>query len=197
MNYYAIQVKTRTENKFIRLYKASNPKIILPVHFPQRQLDIRKNGKIKPAKLPVFPGYIFIEASCDEEIKVCQWDFRRLQGFHRFLASNNEIRSLGNRDLDLVLHFINSARPVVGRSKVYFDENSRIVVLEGPLSGLEGRILKVDRRKGRAKIKLDIYNDSFAIDLAFEVIQPSGGLNEKFKTAIHNRSGIRRAHPCE
>jgi transcriptional antiterminator NusG len=56
---------------------------------------------------------------------------------------------------------------------VYFNENSRIVVVEGPLVGLEGRIIKVDKRKGRAKISLDLYNDSFAIDLAFEVI---GGL---------------------
>jgi len=53
---------------------------------------------------------------------------------------------------------------------VYFNEDSRIVVVEGPLMGLEGRIVKVDRRKGRAKIMLDLYNDSFSIDLAFEVI---------------------------
>jgi transcriptional antiterminator NusG len=36
--------------------------------------------------------------------------------------------------------------------------------------GLEGRIIKVDKRKRRAKIMLDLYNDSFSIDLAFEVI---------------------------
>jgi transcriptional antiterminator NusG len=53
---------------------------------------------------------------------------------------------------------------------VYFNDNSRIVVIEGPLMGLEGRIVKVDRRKGRAKVSLDLYNDSFTIDLAFEVI---------------------------
>jgi transcriptional antiterminator NusG len=43
--------------------------------------------------------------------------------------------------------------------------------------GLEGRIVKVDRRKGRAKIMLDLYNDSFSIDLGFEVIgsmEPAG-----------------------
>jgi transcriptional antiterminator NusG len=53
---------------------------------------------------------------------------------------------------------------------VYFDRNSRIVVLEGPLMGLEGKIIKVDKRKGRAKIKLDLYDNSFSCDLAFEVI---------------------------
>ena len=170
MNYYAIQVKTRAENRFIKLFKGMYPEITFPIHFPQRTLNVRKNGKIKPSISPIFPGYIFIEAECDEEILAHQWKFRRTEGFHRFLRSNQEITPLTNRDLELVLHFINNAGPVAGRSKVYFNENSRIIVVDGPLLGLEGRIIKVDKRKGRAKIMLDLYNDSFAIDLGFEVI---------------------------
>jgi transcriptional antiterminator NusG len=170
MNYYAIQVKSRQEGKFIKRFKALHPEIPFPIYFPQRRLDIRRGGMIKPSMAAVFPGYIFVEAENDEEIKSCQWEFRRTGGFYRFLRSNQEITPLANRDLELVLHFIKNAGPVAGRSKVYFNENSRIVVVEGPLMGLEGRIVKVDRRKGRAKINLDLYNDSFTIDLAFEVI---------------------------
>jgi len=179
MNYYAIQVKTRAENKFIKLFKSLHPEITFPVYFPQRRLDIRKNGKIKPSLSAIFPGYIFVEADGDEEISACRWDFRRTEGFYRFLESNQNITPLKDRDLELVLHFIKNAGPVAGRSRVYFNENSRIVVVEGPLKGLEGRIIKVDRRKGRARITLDLYNDSFAIDLAFEVIgslDPKGAL---------------------
>jgi len=176
MNYYAIQVKTRSEDKFIKLFKASHPQITFPIHFPKRLLDIRKSGKIKSSTPAVFPGYLFIEAENDEEIISCQWEFRRTEGFYRFLKSNRDITPLADRDLELVLHFINNTGSVAGRSKVYFNENSRIVVVEGPLIGLEGRIIKVDRRKGRAKIKLDLYNDSFSIDLAFEVI---GSLENK------------------
>ena len=170
MNYYAIQVKTRAENRFIKLFKALYPEITLPIYFPQRKLDIRKNGKLRASMLAVFPGYIFIEASCDEEIIACQWEFRRTEGFYRFLRSNQEITPLADRDLELVLHFINNPGAIAGRSRVRFDENSRIIVVEGPLMGLEGRIIKVDKRKRRAKIMLDLYNDSFSIDLAFEVI---------------------------
>jgi len=170
MNYYAIQVKTRAENRFIKLFKALYPEITLPIYFPQRKLDIRRKGKIKTSMSAVFPGYIFVEASCDEEIIACQWEFRRTEGFYRFLRSNQEITPLADRDLELVLHFINNTGAIAGRSRVYFDENSRIIVVEGPLMGLEGRIIKVDRRKRRAKIMLDLYNDSFSIDLAFEVI---------------------------
>jgi len=177
MNYYAIQVKTRAENKFIRLFRALNPEITLPIYFPQRRLDIRRKGKVRASMSAVFPGYIFVEASCDEEITAFQWKFRRTDGFYRFLRSNQEITRLDNSDLELVLHFIKNTDAIAGKSRVYFNEDSRIIVVEGPLAGLEGRIIKVDRRKRRAKIMLDLYNDSFSIDLAFEVIgspQPGG-----------------------
>jgi len=170
MNYYAIQVKTRSEDKFIKLFRSMYPETKFPIHFLRRRLDIRKAGKIIPSTPAIFPGYLFIEAETTEDIIKNQWDFRRTEGFFRFLKSNQDITPLADKDLEVVLHFINSAGPIAGRSKVYFNENARIMVIEGPLSGLEGKIIKVDRRKGRAKIKLDLCNDSFTIDLGFEVI---------------------------
>jgi transcriptional antiterminator NusG len=170
MDYYALQVKTRGEEKFIRLFQSQNPEITLPLHFPQRCLDIRRGGKKKPVRFPVFPGYVFLELGEDDNILQYQWAFRRTSGFYRFLRSNQDIAPLQNRDLELVLHFIKNVGPLAGKSKVYYDENSRIVVISGPLSGLEGRNVKADKRKGRAKIKLDLYGDSFCIDLAFEVL---------------------------
>jgi transcriptional antiterminator NusG len=116
---------------------------------------------------------LFVEAE-SEDILAYQWAFRRTAGFHRFLRSNQDISPLSDRDLELVLHFIKKSGPVAGISRVCFDENSRIVVMEGPLLGLEGKIIKVDKRKKRAKVKLDLYDDSFTIDLAFEVM---GALN--------------------
>ncbi|MCL2231188.1 MAG: antiterminator LoaP [Treponema sp.] len=173
MNYYAIQVKTHSEDKFIERLKKEHPDLPFAIHFPKRRLNIKRAGKIVPSTPAVFPGYIFVEAESDEEIENRQWDFRHTSGFYRFLISNRNITPLTDRDLELVLHFISSTGAIADRSKVYFNENSRIVVVEGPLYGLEGRIVKVDKRKGRAKIKLDLYNDSFAIDLAFEVIGPA------------------------
>lgn len=170
MGYFAMQVKTRAEEKFIRLFRSQNPDIGLELYFPQRCLDIRRGGTIQPSKLPVFPGYVFLELDDDDSILRYQWAFRRTEGFYRFLRSNQDIVPLQNRDLELVLHFIKTVGPLAGKSTVYFNDDSRIVVIAGPLSGLEGKIIKVDKRKGRAKVKMDLYNDSFCIDLAFEVM---------------------------
>jgi transcriptional antiterminator NusG len=170
VNYYAVQVKTRAEEKYIKLLRAMHPEIPFPIYSPKRRIDIRRKGEVSQSTSAVFPGYIFVEVGEDMDIHQYQWAFRRTDGFFRFLRSNQNISPLADRDLETALHFIKNVGPVAGKSRVYFNENSRIVVVEGPLMGLEGRIVKVDKRKGRVKIKLDLYNDSFTIDLGFETI---------------------------
>jgi transcriptional antiterminator NusG len=170
VNYYALQVKTRSEAKYIKLYEAVHPDVPIKLHFLLRKLNIRRRGHVTEDVRPIFPSYVFLEMEAEEDIIRYSWDFKHTNGFYRFLKSNQDIQPLSGKDLEIVLHFIRQAGPIAGLSKVYFDENARIVVMEGPLKGLEGKIVKVDKRKGRAKIKLDLYDDSFSIDLAFEMI---------------------------
>ena len=122
----------------------------------------------------VFPGYLFLESE-EKMLRKYHWQFRRTDGFYRFLKTNQNIEPLSGRDLEIVLHFIKKAGPLAGISNVYFDNNERIVVIDGPLAGLEGNIVKVDKRKKRAKIKLDLYDDSFTIDLGYELIDKAAG----------------------
>jgi len=172
MNYYALQVKTRGEEKYIRLFRYAHPEIRFPIYFPRRLVKIRRKGKVYEETSAIFPGYLFIEVDDDNLLLEKQWYFRHIDGFHRFLRSNQNVSPLAGRDLETVLYFLKKVGPIAGPSKAYFDENKRIVVTEGPLLGLMGRIVKIDRRKKRAKIKLDLYDDSFAIDLAFDMIRP-------------------------
>ena len=170
VNYYAVQIKARGEEKFIRLFRALHPGCPIQIYFPKRKLSVRRRGMMVQTTPAVFPGYLFLEAE-EELLLRYQWHFRRTDGFYRFLASNRNIKPLSGRDLETVLHFIKKTGPLAGISQVYFDENSRIVVVDGPLAGLEGNIVKVDKRKRRAKIKLDLYDDSFTIDLGFELME--------------------------
>jgi transcriptional antiterminator NusG len=130
-------------------------------------MPVRKGGITRQQIEPVFPGYIFLESeNFDREL---YWAIRTTSGFYRFLPDNRNPKPLEGMDLSILKHFI-SFGPVAQASKVHFDENDRIHVTEGPLKGLEGKIIKVDKRKGRAKVKLDMYDESFLIDLAFEVM---------------------------
>lgn len=154
----------------MNLYKALHPESPVVLYFPRRQINIRRRGVITSETQAIFPGYVFVELESDDAITNYHWTFRKTDGFYRFLKSNQNICPLEKADLEIVLHFIKKIGPIAGASKAYLDENSRIVVTEGPLMGLEGKVIKVDKRKGRAKIKLDLYNDSFSIDMAIEFI---------------------------
>ena len=173
-SYYVLHVRTRGEENFMREARSICHDKAISLYFPRRSLDIRRKGVIIPSRPAVFPGCVFLELATDEDARRYLWAFRKIKGFYRFLRSNKDITPLQNRDLEVVLHFIKKSGPLAEKSKVYFDENSRIVVMQGPLSGLEGRIVKVDKRKKRAKIRLDLYGDSFSVDLAFEVLVKPG-----------------------
>ena len=49
-----------------------------------------------------------------------------------------------------------------------------IVVIEGPLKGIEGNIIKVDKRKQRAKIRVEFAGTAHTMDLSFEDIERKG-----------------------
>jgi transcriptional antiterminator NusG len=175
MSIFAIHVKTRDEEKYIKLFHAQNPDHDnVRIYFPKRELRFRKLGKVVTRIAPVFSGYTFVELEKDDHIMKHYVALHTTNGFMRFLPSNKEVRELESGELELVVHFIRQLGQVASVSKVYFDENDKIVVKEGPLLGLEGRIVKVDRRKGRAKIRLDLYGDTFTVDLSFVMIERSG-----------------------
>lgn len=169
MKYYAVQVKTTQEEKYIQCAapKLAQRRQSERLLFLRRRLPVRKGGKTTMQLSPLFPGYVFLET---EDLDAALHNtLRRTPGFFRFLRSTQQPTELCDKDLATLHHFM-SFGEVVEPSAVHFDENDRIVVDSGPLKGLEGRIVKVDRRKNRAKIQLDMYTDNFLIDLAFQVI---------------------------
>ncbi len=173
MNYFALQVKTRAENKFIHIASStifSGDQDAVRLLFPRRMLQIRKLGSTRKECSPIFPGYLFLETVLDPAI--FYWKLRSIPGFYRYLPDNQNIQPMEGRDLATLKHFV-SFGPVAESSTVTFDENDRIHVDAGPLKGLEGMIVKVDKRKRRARVKLDLYSNSFLVDLAFTLLEHS------------------------
>ena len=86
------------------------------------------------------------------------------------MRDNDDIRPLSLDDKKFVYQLSLNGE-VAGISKVYFNKDDKIKVASGPMKGLEGEIIKVDKRKKRAKIKLTLYENSFLIDFGFELIE--------------------------
>ena len=182
MNYYAVQVRTGKENNFLELARQNirregfSDEVCANLVWPRRSLRERKKGVVRESLKPLYPGYIFYMG--EELPPELHWAIRRTPGFFRFLKDNQNVQPLSGPDREILMHFLRFGE-ITGRSEVYFDENNRIAVVSGPMSGLEGIIVRVDRRKGRAKIRLSLNNNSMLVDLAFDVIKSAEEKNGK------------------
>lgn len=174
MQYYVIQVATGREQKFIDNVKKLNPELAQNYNFIYltRELSVRRKGEWVKELQPIFSSYIIVQTAKSVDANTLA-ALKKIPDFYQFLNSNTEIVPLINKDLAIIKHFLGLG-PQIGSSLVRFDENDRIVVIEGPLKGLEGNIIKVDKRKQRAKICVDFHGAAHTVDLCFEDISRQG-----------------------
>jgi transcription termination/antitermination protein NusG len=171
MDYYAIQVWTGKESEFADRLKADH-RIQLEIIVPKRAIVLRKTGKARKIEKPLFAGYVFIATETPGLDLIQRWVLRTTHYFIRTLPTTSDPIPVKEKDRRLLSHFMSFGK-VADISKVHFDEDDRIVVVEGPLKGIEGLIVRVDKRKRRAKIRLDMCENSFLVDLGFEIIDKS------------------------
>ena len=168
MPFFAVQIWTGDEGRFLTIASQRVRDNDVRFYWPRRSLRIKRGGNWKESLAPIFPGYMFIRA---DSIRPGLYGvLKEAPGFLRFLLSNDNIVPLERADQDLLSHFLGFGE-IVQKSMVFFDEHKRIRVVSGPLKGLEGRIVRVDRRKGRAKVRLEMYQDSFEIDFGFDSME--------------------------
>lgn len=167
MEIYVLQVKTGYENHFLLAAAKMPVKLSGDLSFPRRKLPIRKAGKESVQEVPFYGGYLFYQ--CENLSLEDRTSLKRISGFNRFLPSNDHALPLPREEKEIMFKLIYGGG-LIEISQVIFNEEGKIVVKEGPLKGYEGKIIKVDRRKRRAKIKLDLYKESYLIDFGFELL---------------------------
>lgn len=176
MNYYVIRVSPGKELVFQQQTAKQLDDPTVAVVYPRRKLFQTRKGKKKEVEVALFPGYVFLRVEVPLETALYE-RFKPLPGYLHFLKDEQGAAELSGRDLKLLGRFLKFGE-IVPLSQVMFDENQRIRVLSGPMEGLDGQIIHVDRRKRRAKIRLDLTHGEFTVTLGFEVLEktePTGG----------------------
>lgn len=171
MAYYVIRVAPRQEQTFLRLSQRLIADEGVSVVFPRRTMEHLKGGKRITAEVALFPGYVFLRS--DEGLPADLYKkIKSIPKFTVFVRQGESIAEVRGRDLDLLRHFLKFGE-VTPKSQVIFDENQRIKVLSGPMEGMEGQIIHVDRRKRRAKIQLNFDHGTFTVTLGFDLMEGS------------------------
>jgi len=163
MEIYVLQVITGKEQQALKVLEPllkSGERII----YPRRELIQRKKGRRYKKVQPLFPGYLFWESSDLSDGVVHQ--ALRLPNTIQFLPGNSNILSISPEDREILKPFLrfNGLTSLVN---LRFNENDRVVILDGPLKGQEGCIVKIDKRRRRMRVMLNLYRTGHLIDFGY------------------------------
>lgn len=159
-------VKTGCEDRFkdAAAEKLASKGDFSKLYFFKKQMKSRAGSSFLE---PLFPGYIFMET---EKLEYSSIDLlKKINGFYHFLFNNVSPQRIQGEDLEYYSAFRKNGE-ILGLSKVSFDENQRIVIVDGPLKGFEGKIIRVNRRCQRVTISIDMFSDQKKVDLCYSEV---------------------------
>lgn len=164
MDYYCVMVKTGEEEAF----KNAAEKELTPSYpeckFYSFQRKLRTNQG-KYFDVPLFPGYAFF--SIDQLSPEFIEDIKKVKGFYKILYDNNNPVKLYGSALEEMQLFIRNGQQW-GISKVQFLPGKKIRAVSGPLVGLEGKIIAVNKKKKRVTVQSTLLEDGKRFDLLYD-----------------------------
>ena len=163
-NWYAAFVETGKEDDVkTRLEYRFHDNI--EFYVPKRELKERKGGVWRKTIKTLFPGYILIKGHLNTED---YYKFKNIPNLWKLLLCGKEILPIPYDEIRIISRFIDDGE-IIGISNVW-EENGQVKVKDGPLKGMEGSIVKIDRRKNRAKVKISFLGQDRLIDLSINLL---------------------------
>jgi hypothetical protein len=158
--YGCISVKVGDESKVAKVIRSLFPAVETCV---VKQAKHRSRQGIKSYAYDIMlPGYILF--CTEEDISVSQ--FMRITSVQNIVFYDDYKWSLRGDDLFYAKWAFNN-KGTIGVS-VVFMENDEIVITDGPLKDLKGRIIRIDKRNRNALVSLGFRKQNFKVWLAFE-----------------------------
>lgn len=164
--WYAVFVKTGEENKVKeRLEYRFDEELNILV--PKRKLRERKGGVWSFNIRNLFPGYVLVNGYIDSET---YYRFKNIPGLLKLLRAGHDPLRIDPGEMELIARLTFNG-DIIGMSEILI-ENEKIRVVDGPLTSMEGLIESIDRRKGRAKVRMNFMGEERTIELGITVVKP-------------------------
>ena len=172
--WYVVQVRTGDEMKIAdRLHlevKTDDEDIFVPLF--ERRKCIR--GEWTKVTTPLFPGYVFFMTN---DVEGMYGRLRRIDAFTRVLKTGDCYTPISSEEERFIETLTGDDH--VAEQSVGVIEGDKIIIMRGPLYGLEGSIVKVNRHKRIAIIKAEFMGGPREIKVGLEIIDKKPAENVK------------------
>jgi transcription termination/antitermination protein NusG len=166
MKWYSIFVDTGKEDEVKHWLEYSFEKYDLESLVPKRKLIEKKNGVRSRVLKPLLPGYVLIRTEMDFEK---YHKIVKLPHVTKILRVSNYYTEIPEEEIDCILCLIDE-KGIIDFSKIFVD-GENVIVIDGPLLGKEGIIVRINKRQNRAKIKLDFMGKIKFFDVGIEILK--------------------------
>ena len=162
---YCIQVRVGSEKITIdECKKVIHSYLINDVYAPMRKESFKYRGSWTEKEKILFPGYVFVET---DDIFNFHYELKKINHFTSLIKAGTVPITVSEDDLYLINKLSNKSG-VMEISKGYII-GDRIQIVEGPLIGLEGLIVKIDRHKRRAQLETQLFGRTQSIEVGLEI----------------------------
>jgi transcription elongation factor/antiterminator RfaH len=157
--WYALYLRSRYEKRANQLLLGKGVESFLPLIEEVHTWSDRK----KRVEEPLFRGYLFVRTDLKNRVAILETD-----GVVHFVQVGAKLSPIPDDQINWVKILVGHPDRVVRES--YMKEGQRVRVTAGPLTGLQGYVLKV-KSSTRVVVSLDAIAQSVSIDIEPELLE--------------------------
>jgi transcriptional antiterminator NusG len=155
---YENKVKKTIEGRVEALDLADRVfEIVVPT---QEEIEIRQ-GQRHNVQRKVFPGYVLVRMTMDEE---SWYQLRNTPGVTGFVSFNNKPVALSEEEAQNILKGMTAEAPKV---KVSFAMGDTVRIIDGPFADFRGEIDEINQEKGKIKVLVSFFGRETPVELDF------------------------------
>jgi len=163
MFWYAVYTRSRHEQK---VYDRLGRKKI-EAFLPLMERWSRRKDRRKRIRLPLFPGYLFVRVEMDSYTHL---EILKTNSVVRILCNDDQPAPVPDEQIHAVQILIKNGMAVTPYP--YLKEGMRVRVVNGPLIGVEGILLKIKPNKYRLVLSLDLLKESVSVEIDASDVEP-------------------------
>jgi transcription antitermination factor NusG len=175
--WYAIRVRSRSEPLVSMLLRDKGYEEFLPLYRSSR----RWSDRVKQIDLPLFPGYLFCRLDANERLPIL-----KTPGVISFVGLGKIPVPVSEEEVSAVETIVRSG--LAALPWPFLTVGQRILIEHGPLSGLEGIALNVDK-KFRLVVSVPLLQRSVTVEIERRWVRPVG--DHKSEAAISATPDLR------
>lgn len=165
--WYVIQVATGKEEQILAMIKKYGVQKYLKECFSPRYEHRRKYlGQWRQEQAILFPGYIFVISDQVEEL---YQSLKHIPELTKILGVGEKWTPMTKEDIEIV-ELLSGEERVVQFSEGYI-VGTQVIVIKGPLQGMEGTIKRVDRHKRKAYLEIPMFGRVLNAQVGLEIVE--------------------------